>query len=164
MTVLLDLIVKFLSKPSNIVILILLVVIAGMTTNTLAKNIKISSLESKLEKSNIALDKCKSEREQDAISFQQERDIYTSNITTLKQTIYDFEDTAKEWQDLITDKNVQIKKEQERVEYWKKQYVNKVCVNNDDEVVKPTQGIINESSNVKVLTQLNTFFGHGVQL
>ena len=164
MTIFLNLIVKFLSKPSNIVILVLLVVIAGMTTNTLAKSVKISSLESKLDKANIALDKCKSEREQEETSFQQERDIYTSNITTLKQTIYDYEDTAKEWQDLITDKNVQIRKEQERVEYWKKQYVNKLCVNNDDEVVKPTQGVINESSNVKVLTQLNTFFGHGVQL
>jgi len=143
---------NLISSPKNIIIVTLstLLIFSGM--NGYKKNNKIEALKNQVEKVNIELERCVSVREI-------EREIYNKNINTLKNEIGEFQELTNEWKILIDNKNAQITKEQERVNYWKKQYQDKLCVNNDMEMVKPTDMVINDQANEKVVDKINVLFG-----
>ena len=152
MSFLLEIVLRFLSKPTNLIIVGLVGMLTFTGVTVFYKNMTIAALETKIEKVGVSLSKCESERNQ-------EREVYKANLHTLKTEIGEFQRLTNDWQTVIDDKNIQIGKEQDRVEYWKNQYKNKICVNNDGEMVKPSDKVINNESNSKVLDVINQMFG-----
>jgi len=159
MSLFIEMFLKLLSKPSNIVIMLLIVVITLLGFKQIHNYIKIHNLENKTVKLKLEADKCLAEKQQQQRDFEIERDICIANLEKMKKEIFEFNKVAEEWQNVIDVKNEQVKKEQVRAEEWKKKYLNKICLNNDNEVVKPSEGVIDDKANDKVISELNKVFG-----
>lgn len=143
---------EFIKKPSNIVIVTLSVLLTLCFINSQLKDIKISSLKNEIKSLNQEIEQIEQARKV-------EKDLYEHNIKVVKQAFSELQLEVEKLKDVIKQKNEELAKQGDRVEHWKKLYSNKQCVNNDQEIVKPTQGIINDETNFTIITSVNNIFG-----
>lgn len=142
---------EFIKKPSNIIITILIGLLMFCFINGQVKSIKIDKLEVKIESLQQDLDGSENTRKI-------EKDLYEHNLEVVKQAFNELQGEVENLKNVIKQKNEELVNQGDRVEYWKKMYANKPCVNNDQEIVKPSKGIINDEANIKVVNTINNLF------
>lgn len=145
------LILNWIKKPSNVIITVLSVMLVLCFLNGKLKDFKIKSL-------GVEILELKGEVERVNLDRELERKRYEDNLMNMNVVVTELKNEITNLRVLIENKNIELKKENDRIVYWKNQYTNKICVNNDQEVVKPTQGVINNEANIKVVSNLNSLF------
>lgn len=143
---------EFIKKPSNIIIVTLSVLLMLCFINSQFKEIKIKSLNNEIESLKQEIEKVEHSRKVEKV-------LYDHNIEVVKEAFSELQSEVEKLKNVIEQKNEELAKQGDRVEYWKKLYANKQCVNNDQEVVKPTQGIINDETNFTIISSINNIFG-----
>ena len=142
---------EFIRKPSNLIIVGLASLLVFCFVNSQLKDLKINTLKSDILNIEISLAKCENDKDIMAKNYEE-------NLRVLKHEIDAFNEEILKWKQIIESKNEQLAKESNRVDYWKDKFVNKICVNNDGEVVRPTKGVINEDQNKVVISNINSMF------
>lgn len=93
-------------------------------------------------------------------NIQSDYDTCKLNENTLNGAINSCNGEISEFVDSIDLLSEQVRKEKDRVVYWRNKYNNKICLQPQDEVcVNPEEkGVLNDEKNVDVINRINDIF------
>lgn len=135
---------QFVKKPAVLAIIVLLIMCGALYTNNKIQDAKIEKLKASITLMENNFHTCK------------------SNEKSLLDAIDVCNGQADDW---INSNNVlkeQLAKSNKQIRHWQDMYDNKVCYNNDDEVVviPSTNKVVNDEKSSDAVNRLNNIFSN----
>ena len=133
---------QFITKPSNVIVVLLVGLLTFMFVQKTYYKSQYVELQSEMSTIQSKYDMCK-----------QNESVTINALSKCGEQSTKYEKNIK----ILTDV---VEEEKRRVTYWKDQYLNKKCFNNDGEVVKPSTGVIDDDNNTQAVDIINNLFGN----